>query len=401
MRINLAREKLFTRDSTGKILTAAQLTSLTDGNATTSGVGVGAGEVLSVVCDLGSRYDLAEFRYYRTRATVDTITVEARQVNSGDWTTLTTTTSGTTLTSAAISGVDKYQYLRLTHRATTGSGTAREVEIYTDDSQVLYGSDEQGRLSSVHIDTGTDTLAPAAVLLYNPDYVAHDFYVLLDPSDTDSAHYAVASGISETYYPMFNTGISQPTTYAFTTGTLSGTRIVSNTVMKAINTSTSGVYFSPIMDLNGIEGRRFFWTSTLSGVNALDVGRQLDNLPTVDIRLSNTLPTLSGGAAWSSGLTSPDGNWSVVSGSIPWVPTPNYTILDPTYKRYFQARVEFRSTTSGSTPILTALGIERAFKVNVPALGSAPIYVKSTTTTNRKGSPTTLTSWYFEDRDIE
>ncbi len=397
MRVNLARVKLLTRDSTGKILTENQLASLTDGNTTTSGVGVGSGEVLSVVLDLGARYDLDEVRYYRTRASVDSIVLAARQTATDSWTTLAATES--TYTSAVVpSSVDKYQFIRLTHSTTTGSGTARELEVYTDDTQILFGSDEQGRLNEYHVDTGTNLLAPAAVHIYNPDSVEHDFYVLLDPSDSDSAYYSLASGTGGPFYPLYSTGVNLPGTYPWSAGvTASGTRIVSNTVMKAVNTATSGTYFTPIFDLGQVQGRRFFWTATLSGLNELDVDRQRDNLPTVDVRMSNVAPT----GSWVSGQVSNDGRWSVVSGSLPFVPMPNDTILDPSYRRYFQARVEFHTTTSGQTPILTSLGIESAFKVPVPAHQSAPIYVRSNTTTNRKGSPTTLTCWYFEDRDVE
>jgi hypothetical protein len=390
MKINIAREKPVFRD-TGLTLTEAQCASLTDGNTTSSGISITSGNSLSVICDLGARYDLYEVRYYRTRATTDTIAVAGRQTLIDTWDTL--TVSGTGNSAAFPAGVDKYRYIRLTHSVTAGTGTAFELEIYTDDREVHVGSQEQGEIGAYTIDTGTGDLTPLPVQIRNADPVAHDYYVLLDPTDTDSSDYALASGIAGPYRSLHETGINLPNTYAWTAGSFTNTSVLSN---KVRTTSTSGTYFTPVMDLGSIRGRRLFWKSTLSGTNQLDVDSRVDSQATVEYRMSNTAPT----GAWTSGQLSTDSRWSVVSGTLPWSIAVNNEIMDPAYKRYFQARVEFHATT-GQTPLLEMIGIEDAFVVHVEPGQSAPVYARSITSQDKSGSNAALMVWYFEDRDVE
>src|SRR5690606_20741461 len=123
-----------------------------------------------------------------------------------------------------------------------------------------------------------------------------------------------------------------------------------------------------------------FWKATTGGNNRIDVNSRNDSQPTIEVRMSNIRPS----DPWSSGELSSDHRWSVVSGTIPFVRLENNSILDPAYKRYFQARVEFHAT-AGQTPILEMLGVEEGFKVNVSPGESAPVYVRSSTYDKRKG----------------
>ncbi len=393
MKINLAIERFIYAEPGFKVLTEAQLAALCNRDVSTNAFTLAAAENLSLICDMAARYKIESVVYFRSRATTDTITIYGRQSTTEPWTVLPTVNT-TTATTATIAGSSVYRYVRIVHSVTAGSAGIKEVELYSQDNVITFGSGEQGTLQEYSIDSGTEELATTEVFVRNVDSVPHDFYFLLDPTDVDSANYGLSLTSSGVFHPLYSTGVSLPVSYAWSAGSLANTVITANTVR--LGAAVSGTYFSPVLDLNGLEGRRLFWRATISGATELDVNSQIDSLPTIEIRMSNTAPT----APWASGQLSTDSTWSVVSGTLPFTPAANYTVLNPAYRRYFQARVEFRTTVSGQTPVLEQLGIETGIKLPILAGAQDKVYVKSLNSTNHTGSDTALVCWYFEDRNI-
>jgi hypothetical protein len=391
MKINLAPIRKVIAESGFKALTEAEIIALTNGNTSTTAYTVTTSPQASIVIDLGNRYLLSELFYYRTRATTDTITVFGKQSETDIWTSIPVTNT-TTYTYCNLSGPNRYSFIRVRHVVTAGSSTVKELEVYTDDSDFSFGKTEQGSVSEFSMSSSTEKIIPQAVFIKNNSSLEREHFFLLDGADADSANLKVSSTLSGTYYGLYENSISIPTTYPWSSGSLSNVSIVSNTLK--LTTGVSGTYFTPVMDLYGAAGRRLFWKSTLSGTNEIDIGT-IDNVPTIQVRFSNASPTDS----WTSGQLSTDGLWSVVSGSLPFITVPNNFIFDVPYRRYFQARVELRSPSSGQTSILNSIGIESAASVNIPAGGEAPAYVRASGTNYIKDMDTSLLSWYFNDQN--
>jgi len=393
MKLNLAIERFIFAEPGFKTLTETQLVALCNRDVTTNAFTLAAGETLSLICDMAARYKIASMVYFRARATSDTITVYGRQSTTEPWAVLPAVHTATA-TSVTIADTSVYRYIRIVHSVASGSAGIKEVELYSQDSVIVFGNEEQGALQEYAVDTGTNDLATTEVFVRNMDSVTHDYFFLLDATDTDSVNYGVSLTSSGVYYPLYSTGVNLPVSYAWSAGSLTNTVITANTVR--LGAAVSGTYFSPVLDLNGLEGRRLFWQATISGATEIDVNSQIDSLPTIHVRMSNTAPS----GPWVNGQLSTDSAWSVVSGTLPFTPFSNYTILDPSYRRYFQARVELRTTVSGQTPILHQLGIETGLKLPILSGAQNKVYVKSINSANHVGAETALVSWYFEDRNI-
>ena len=95
-----------------------------------------------------------------------------------------------------------------------------------------------------------------------------------------------------------------------------------------------------------------------------------------------------------------DTNWSVISGTLPFEVYDNNHILNPKYKRYFQAKVELTATVDGDTPFLEKVGIEQAIKITVPPQSYQEVYAKSNSSEHVSGSTTGIVVWSPENRNI-
>jgi hypothetical protein len=160
----------------------------------------------------------------------------------------------------------------------------------------------------------------------------------------------------------------------------------------------SGTYYTPVIDITELSGRRLFWKVTTSGTSEIDVYSSEDSVPVIDVRLSNIAPTDGG---WASGQLSSDSNWDISTGSIKFSSYDNNHILNPKYKSYFQARLEFHSPSPGETPILEKVGVEEGTRATVPASEYRDIYVKSTYSNHIPDRETNLLVWFFESRNIK
>jgi hypothetical protein len=111
--------------------------------------------------------------------------------------------------------------------------------------------------------------------------------------------------------------------------------------------------------------------------------------------MSNTAPNFP----WVDGQLSTDGNWSVVSGTLPFEEFDNNTIFDPRYRQYFQARVNFTGTDN--FPTLQSIGVEEAVLLDIGAGGEVPVYVRVSSSAVAPVGVAAVVTWYFEDRVLE
>lgn len=395
MKFNLAEtSRIYVESGPHKVISEFDLAVFSDQDTTVSGIEIFTGETLSIICDLSARYSLDTVSYYRTAATTETVSIFGRQGPDDVWSTIAVTDSGTTLSGNLGSLDNKYKSIRVTHAVTAGSARAFELEVFTDDQEVLFGL--SGNNTKFGIDAGTEQLTTESIPIFNPDDIPHDFFQLLDGGDVDSSGLLMATTSGGPFFGLYESGISVPDDFPFSSGSFDNTVESAGTVV--LVSGVAGFYYTPVIDVALIDGRRLFWEATVTGTNEIDEFVSIDSEPTIGVRFSDTAP-IDGG--WVSGQISTDSNWHVTTGALVFVPVVNNTILEPRYQRYFQARLEFTGPGGGLTPILKGVGIEEGLKLSINPGENKPIFVKSTFTTQLPSQETALISWYFESRNSE
>lgn len=396
MKFNLlGLRRIYVDSGPYKSLSEDDLELLRDGDLDTVGITV-TGETLAVIADLGARHRLDNLKYYRNAATLENISLFGKQGEDASylWEEISYTDMGDHLL-ADLSGVDdRYEFLKVVHTVITDSATVYELEAVTDDGEISFGPTGEATVYSV--DSGTNTLFPEAVQIYNPTSDPHTFFCLPDGEDQDSVGLSVGATSSGIFTVLHDSGISIPKSFPWSSGEKQN---VSESGSDLVLTSgTSGTFYTPVMDVSVLEGRRLFWYATLSGSNVIDDTSRDDSVPTISVRFSNETPTDGG---WVSGQLSTDPNWSTSSGILPWEPHDNYQILHPKYLNYFQARIEFESPLDGESPILHSLGIEEALAVDINPSTYETIYVKSIFDEHVFGRKSNLLVWFFESSNEE
>lgn len=394
MRLNLVEHRrVYVPDGPYQNVVESQLELLRDGDTTVSSIPVTA-QTMALICDLGARYRLEELVYFRDSGTTENITLYGKQGpdDSFDWEELTPVLLSDRVTFDFTTYLGQFEQIRILHTVSAGTANVYELELWTDDDHVLFGPLGQRTIFSV--DTGTNTLHPEAIQLYNPETDAADIFCVIDQDSADA--YGLSLGATEAgpFYGIYALGLSLPADYAWSTGTLSNVVEVAGAL--TLVTGTYGVYYTPVLDINTLEGRRVFWEATLSGTNEIDDPSRSDSVSTIGIRFSDIEPTDGG---WVSGVTSDDILWSTVSGTLPFEVYDNNHILNPTYFRYFQAKVELITTVDGETPILESIGIESGLKVTAPAQSFANVYAKSQYTDHVPGRTAGVIAWSPETRN--
>lgn len=394
MRLNLAeRRRIYSDTGPYKILTQEDLELLVDGDVDGSSIAV-TSQTMAVICSFGARYRLENLIYYRTAATSENVAFFGKQGDEGfDWEELPSTLESDRITINFSEVVGHFEQIKVVHTVTTGTANVFEVELWADDTHVLFGP--TGQSSVFSIDSGTNTLHPEKIQVYNPETVSADFYCAIDPLTTDYSGLSLGATTSGVFSDLYGTGISLPSDVPWSAGTL--TNVVENSGKLVLVTGTYGYYHTPVIDISTLTGRRLFWQATLSGTSVIDNPSSIDSVPTVSVRFSDTSPSDPG---WSSGQQSVDNNWSVVSGTLPFDFYGNNHILKPAYKNYFQAKVEFVTTVDGDTPVLEKLGIEQALKITIPPLSYESIYAKSNTSEHVPGRTSGIIVWSPEHRNI-
>lgn len=390
MKYNLAITNLLSTASGTKALTDAELFSLVNGDTGSSSVTVSGSEQLSLLVDLKARYTMDELIYYRTSATDETVTVQARQNDLDIWYQIPTTVSGSQI-SATLSGIyNKYQTINIIHSVETGTASPLEVEVYTSDDEIKFGSFPEGPVEEYPVSSGDTDNTAQEVFIRNVDNVDHDYYVLIE-ADESRSPIEVAYEESGPYYTLRSNSIDIPTTYSWANGIFDNTQVDgSNRVI--ISTSISGTYYSPIIDISSIKAPRIFWDSTSSGSSIVDNLLYVNAQNTIGARISNTAPE----NPWVSGQTSTDNLWDTVSGSLPFIQYANNTILPPDYKNYIQFRVQLNGDTS--YPKLNFVGLEYPLEVTISGGTTESVFVR--TTNDSKDGNAELVTWYFESRPI-
>jgi len=313
MRLNLAEHRRIYED-TGpyKNLDAGHLDLLRDGDTTVSSISVTA-ETMAIICELGSRYRLEELIYYRDAATTENITIFGKQGPGNDfvWEEIAGTNTSDRVTVDFTTILGQFKELKILHTVTDGTASVYELELWTDDNHVQFGI--LGQTPVFSVDTGTNTLYPEPIQIYNAETDAADAYCVIDSETSDA--YGLSLGLSDAgpFYGIYDSGISLPTDIPWANGYFNNTIESGGSVV--LVSGIIGSYFTPVIDIDTVAGRRLFWAATLSGVNMIDDPTREDSVPTIGVRYSNTMPTDGG---WVSGQLSVDGLWSVSSGTLPF-----------------------------------------------------------------------------------
>lgn len=380
-----------------KQLTEAQLGLFVDGDTGVSGIEILAGETLSIRCDLGARYLMGILTYYRTAASVENLMFFGRQGEGAEFPLIEVPHQvlGDEVIIDFSSLNDRYEFIHVIHTVLVGSAMVYELQILSNDDNILFGT--KGEATVFSVDSGTATLLPERVTIYNPAPIELDFYCLLDAEDVDSIGMQLGTSSSGIFSSLYTSGICLPDDFAWSAGSFDSTIEDSGSVILSPGT-TSGTYYTPVLDISSLQGRRLFWQATLTGTSQIDDFTSLDSVPIIGVRFSNEAPTDGG---WVSGQVSSDSNWSLSSGAINFQPYDNNNILNPQYANYFQARLEFHTTVSGETPLLERVGIEEGFKVTISGNNYSDIYVKSTYTNHIFGRTSNLVVWFLETRNEE
>lgn len=388
MKIDLARRSKIYNDSGPYInFPEESLYKLSDGLTTISGITVSGGSTLAVICDLQSRYLIDNIVYYRNQNNSETVNIQGKQNEADPWITLQKSSNSTTVSGSLTNQENKYRFIRVLHTVGTGTSSVYELEINSSDVGLTFVSDASGTVS---IDTGTEPLEFTAIPITNNDDEDQTFYVLADPEEPNSNLISISNSSSGPFYTIYQNKISVPSTYPFSSGSFTNTSVVSSAVETS---STTGVYYTPVLDINSLSGRRIFWRAENFPPSEIDLASSVDNFPTIGIRMSNTAPSDPG---WASGTISNDSLWSVVSGTLPYVSVVNNTILDYNSRRYFQAKIEFHKQTT--SPRLLEIGVEAGVSLSIPSHEARDIYVKSISTTYQSNRITGILSWFFKSR---
>ena len=390
MKVNLLESRrVYVPSGPYKALTQQELAFLVNGDSLSNELTVSS-ETLALEVDLGARYRLEEIQYYRTAAQLENITFFGKQGEdaSHPWIELPYVDLGSFLQVDLSSSLDRYEFVRIFHTVLTGSAEVFELEVFSSDAASGFGEEATATVFSV--DSGTNTLLEEPVPIFNASDESNTFFVALEGGDADSSGTGVSLTASGTYYKLAEKGLFLPEDFSWSAGQLENLTEVTNTLV--LTSGTSGTFYSPVLDISSLGGRRLLWQATLSGSSVIDDPAREDSVPTVLVRYSNQQPTDGG---WSSGQLSTDSNWSLVSGTLPWQPYDNYHIMHPSYLDYLQFRVDFSSPSDGETPVLNYLGVESALNTVIASKTFSVVYVKSFFTEHVPSRETKLLVWSF------
>jgi hypothetical protein len=391
MNYNIADTKRIYEGSESSIsLSEAELGLLVNGLTTMSGISVQA-NVLSVVCDLGSRVSLGQVVYHRSKATTEVVEIygKADEDTSFPWVPLLNVSDSSSVTVDFVSINSKFRLLKVVHTVTVGTSHAYEVEVLTSDEEVGLGS--RGDQIETSVDSGTGTLFVEELEIFNKDDEKKRFYAAVNSQIGNRSDLTIGSSMSGPFYGLYENSISLSGTFSWSSGYFDTTQEAGGFV--GLVSGTVGAYYTPVIDISSLDSPRLFWTSTISGTTSLDDPNLVDSVPTVAARFSNITPS---GVGWVSGELSDDEMWSVVSGTLDFFPVVNDQILQSPLPQFIQIRVDFNSSQDGETPILEKVGVEQPVSVDIDPNTFNTIYLKSNTSENKSGSNAALLIWSYE-----
>lgn len=390
MKYNLVINNLLSTASGTKVLTEEELISLSNGDKESSSVTLSSAEQLSLLIDLKARYNLEKVVYYRTSATTEDIKVYARQNDLDIWYDIPTTVSGSQILATLSGTYDRYQTVNVIHSVSEGIASPLEVELYTNDDDIKFGSVSEGFIEEYPLSSGDSENSPQEVFINNIDSVEHEYLVLIEDNEDHSA-VEVSLNNNGPYYSIRGNSVSLSGTYPWSSGVFSNTTENGSGDI-VISASTSGIYFSPVIDVSSLTGPRIFWETTNSGLSVVDNFSDVNSQFTIGVRISNLAPE----APWASGQPSSDGLWDVVSGTLPFLEFANNTILKPEYKNYVQFKVQLIGDTD--YPKLHSLGLEYPLSITVSGNQTSSVFVRSLE--EGKEGNAELITWFFEPRTL-
>lgn len=365
-----------------KELTDIELSSLTDGDYSSTVVTVSSGESLVLSCDLFNRHDLHRLEYYHSSGgSVDVYVSETEGVweqsvtVSEDWGTL-----------VYFSNLYKPRWIKIYHRVSSGSVYPKEIDFYNSDGHLLFGP--HGSYASYGYDSSGNTVQKVSV--YNNTSSVKDVCVFIDDNGVYSEG-VLQLGLSSSgsFYPKRFLGLSIPSDFSWDSGKHDGTETNINGHLTVSGASVSGTYYSPVISVSSYENYRFFWEGVYDGPFSINYLESIDNVNGFGLRKYNHPP--SGG--WVSGELADESDyyWSTVSGVLEFGPVLNDTIVTLDTKDY----VQFITTITGSATIYTA-GFEAPLIVeNVPSNSFSDFYLSSISGTVY-GDSVNLIAWHKE-----
>lgn len=373
-------------------LSEEQLQKLQDGYIDSNGVSVSTGTTISFICELYNRYQISSIKYYFSGA--GSITIQTSQ-NKDVWDTHTTSSQVGYIEAVDFSSfIDWPKYVRVIHSATEAS-QAFEIQVINKDEEHGYWID--GSLDELDVDSSAGS-EPSEVQIFNTSRTTRDFYCFLDigTSANDAADISLSLEESGTYYGRYEKGLKLSRDYAWTNGVLSGV-VVSGTSLRLDPASGTGYYYSPVLDVNGLDPLRIFWEHEDSANTNIDFDDQNDSESTIKYRLYDKAPE----APWSAGQSpnTTDPVWGSLSGTLEYSYVPNNTILpvNAGQYRYAQVVVKFNSDIIGDTSILSSLGVEEALKVSgVESNSYKSIYAKTDISSYSVGDYVNVLTFFIE-----
>jgi len=375
------------------LLTEHQLSTLQDGNTTSSGAPIDSPSTVSVIAELQNRYEISEIRYWNSG--VGSVTIESSQ-NADVWDSLTSSyVSGYTLVSGSL---DSFQYwpknIRVTHQVTTGSGEGYELQIKNKGSEQGYWFD--GEQEALPVDSSIEA-EPSEIPVFNKTSSPKNIYCFIDTQDTSSSYSTLrlATSSGGPYYSVHETGVRFPRDYTFVSGQFSGTTTSGSNIILATYSGT-GYYYSPVLDLDVLGPVRLYWEYYDESGTSIDWNdTQTDSQSTAGVRLHHEPP--SGG--WVSGGSpdTTDSVWGTLSGTLEYAAVPNDSILEISVGqgRYFQTAFKLASTVSGSSPRIQSFGVEEALVLSGVSSYTS-LFAKTEVMSYVVGDHSNVITFYYE-----
>ena len=357
------------------------LMSLTNGNVASTAITISGGDSFYVVCDLENRFSLSALKYYYSGD--GTVSVDVAE-SQDFWHSMSTSDTEWGAEVDFSSFVYYPRWLRLLHTVSVGESDIKEISIYNEDGNILFG--QNGSSSSYGLDSSGTYLESVAI--YNYSSSVRDINVFIENTQDSTADSFLSYGTTTgTLYRKRERGISMPYNFSWSSGKHEGTE-VSGTSLVVSGTLASGTYYSPVMDVGMYSDYRFFWDGLEDGNKSIDYPG-IDSQSCFGVRRYNVPPS----GTWVSGALAEDfdSRWSISDGILEFTPVPNDTILELRGWDYLQ----FSVTLTGTAAIYSA-GIEAPVVVQgIPSNSYKNIYISSISGTT-SGKSTHLMCWYTE-----
>lgn len=386
--INLASGALVYEGQDSISLSKDQLLSLVSDGNFDQDITVPQGSSLVFVVDLEARYNLSLISYQFTASNDFNVEIYGRQSVSSLWEPIPYTFEPGSVV-ADLSGYEnKYQQFKVMQTSFVGTGYAGKLRIIPQSNFISVGSPEEGEVVSYAVASAVSSSIVTPVYVQNTGEEQRKVMCLVDPSYPNYSNVEL-SGDGFSFFGIYSRGVRIPSDYGWGAGVFSGTEEDFGAV-SLVPASGAGSYYSPVLDVSSFEGARIFWRAVVSGSNVIDSSDAVYQTPVVSFRASSYSPE----SPWTPGQVSSDSRWSVVSGTLPFEPVANSTILKKDYKGFIQFKVDFSGIDE--TPSLIELGVENPLSIDVDGSSYGSFKVRSSGASTLHSGNAGLLLWYNE-----